>query len=115
MLFQEEHIPLIRSGEKDVTRRDWTRPQVKVGGVYQAATEMFVAHEDCDCWIRVDHIKQEKLQAMFESDARREGYDSLEEYREVWEDINDEEWDPDKQVTVVEFTYIGEETPESKL
>lgn len=112
MLFHERHIPLIREGEKTETRRTWATPQAKVGNTYAATTEMFVSNDEADCWIRVTDMKRERLRAMTTGDARAEGYETVDEFKQAWEEINDEEWDPDQQVTVVVFEYVGEEQPD---
>ena len=111
MLFKPYHIPLIRSGVKEVTRRNWKKPMVKVGNVYMATTEMFTKKEDCDCWIKVVGCYRQKLKNMTEWEAHREGGYTLEEFKEVCKEINGE-WDPNQTVWVVEFEYVGEEYKE---
>lgn len=44
---------------------------------------------------------------MTEDDACREGFPSLQDYRETWESIYGP-WNDTKIVWVVEFTYAGE-------
>lgn len=114
MLFKPEHIDKIRAGEKTVTRRDWERPQVREGGVYMATTEMFTSHDEADCYIRVTDHYTERLGDISEEQARREGRYSLEEFREAWERINGD-WDPDLEVHVVEFEYVGRERPAEEV
>lgn len=112
MLFKPYHIPLIREFEKVVTRRDWAEnySEPVQGSVHMASTEMFQAKEDCDCFIQIGETYQEPLGDMTDRDAQMEGdYESLEEFRESWEEINgDGSWDPGKVVTVVPITYVGE-------
>ena len=108
MLFQPEHIDQIRTGEKTATRRDWDRPQAVAGNVYQATTDMFVSHDECDCYIRATDVYQQPLGEMSERDAQLEGGYSLAEFRDLWRDLNGA-WDPDALVTVVEFDYAGRE------
>lgn len=113
MLFQEEHIGQIREGEKTATRRDWAenynRPSE--GSIRMASTKMFQKDANCDCYIRVTDVYQEPLGEMTEEDATKEGGYSLEEFREVWKEINGE-WDPELVVDVVEFEYVGLTRPE---
>lgn len=111
LLFQEEHIEQIRNGEKTVTRRDWRRRQAREGGVYIASTEMFTSHEEADCYIQVTDVYQEQLGEMDDRDAEKEGGYTLEEFQRLWEDINGEPWDPEKEVYVVEFEYVGPNRP----
>jgi len=106
MLFQSEHIEQIRSGEKTATRRDWERKQVVEGNVYIASTEMFTSHDDADCYIRATDVYQQALGDMTPADADREGGYTLGEFRDVWREINGD-WDPDAEVWVVEFEYVG--------
>lgn len=108
MLFQDYHIPQIRSGEKTVTRREWDQRQVVPGRTYIASTELFTSHEDADCYITVTDVYQEQLGAMTDADAQREGaYESLEEFIESYNEIYEGGWDPEKTVWVVEFEYAG--------
>ena len=111
MLFQEEHIEQIREGEKTQTRRDWASPQATAGNVYIASTELLTSHEEADCYIRVLDIRKEALGEITPYAAEREGGYTVEEFREVWREINGE-WEPHKTVTVVEFEYAGREHPE---
>lgn len=108
MLFQDEHIEQIRTGEKTATRRDWERKQATEGNVYIASTEMFTSHEEADCYIRVTDIYQQPLGEMTERDAQLEGGYTLEEFRKVWREINGK-WNPEQSVYVVEFDYAGRE------
>ncbi len=121
MYFPEREIELIKEGwtyegEKvymDVTRKRWgEEPQVRKGRVYMATSDPTMKKDDCDCFIKVKGLFRERLGNMRPWDAVREGHESLEEYKEAWEERYNEEWDPDKLVWVVEFEYVGEEPPE---
>lgn len=112
LLFQDRHIPLIRTGQKTATRRDWDEayPRPSAGDVRMAVTELFTSDEECNCYIRVTDHYQEPLGEMTAADARKEGGYSLAEFREAWEDIHGW-WDPERVVDVVEFEYIGHRRP----
>lgn len=114
MLFRDYHLPMIRSGSKTVTRREWNRRQVVPGNVYIASDKMFTSDEEADCYIRVLEVHKQALREMTDEDARREGdYEDLAEFREGYERVYGEgSWDPEKVVTVVEFEYIGTTRPE---
>ncbi|MDS0243131.1 MULTISPECIES: ASCH domain-containing protein [unclassified Haloferax] len=113
MLFQEDHIEQIRSGEKTATRRDWSRKSAKEGGVYMATTSLFTSHDECDCYIRATSVEQQTLGDMTEEDAQKEGGYTLAEFRETWEAINGEgSWNPGAEVWIVEFEYVGEDQPD---
>jgi hypothetical protein len=111
MLFKPEHIEQIRTGEKTVTRLDWKRRQVTDGGVYIASTEMFTSHDEADCYIRVTDVYEEPLGALSPAQADREGGYTVEEFEDVWREINGE-YDAAKRVTVVEFEYVGRTHPD---
>lgn len=114
MLFKKYHIPLIRAGEKTVTRRVWkpNHHRPLPGSVHMAKTNRFMTKEECDCFIEIDEDyaredDQERLGDMTDADAQKEGdYETVEEFRESWIDINGE-WNPDEIVDVVPFSYYG--------
>lgn len=115
MLFKDYHLPMIRSGSKTVTRREWadnySRPNV--GSVQIASDAMFTSDDEADCYIRILDVYDQALGEMEDSDARAEGdYGSLEEFREGYEQVyGGGSWDPEKVVAVVEFEYVGRERP----
>jgi len=119
--FKNYHIPMIRTGSKTETRREWERRQVVPGNVYMATSPsmnpdvppIFIGHDDCDCYIRVLDVYQQPLGDMTDADARAEGdYEDLEDFREGYERVYGEgAWDPEKVVWVVEFEYVGRSRP----
>lgn len=115
MLFKPYHIPMIRSGSKTVTRREWaenySRPNE--GSVQIASDEMFKSDEEADCYIRILDVYDQALGEMSDEDAQMEGdYESLEEFKEGYAKVyGDDAWDPEKEVAVVEFEYVGRERP----
>lgn len=115
MLFKDYHVMQIRTGEKTVTRRDWAdgyhRPSE--GDVRMVQTDFFQSHEECNCYIRVtDEPYKQPLGEMTDEDAQKEGdYETLEEFKESWREINGE-WNPEKVVDVVPFEYIGTSRPD---
>ena len=116
MLFKDYHLPMIRSGSKTVTRREWDdnygRPNV--GSVHIASDEIFTSHDEADCYIRILDVYDQPLEEMTDADAREEGdYESLAEFIGGYKKVYGEDaWDAEKVVTVVEFEYVGEERPE---
>lgn len=125
MLFKDYHIPMIRSGSKTVTRREWDGRQAVPGNVYQAtspamnpdAPPIFIGHDDCDCYIRATDVYEQPLGEMTDADARAEGdYDDLDGFRQGYERVYGEgSWDPEKVVWVVGFEYVGESRPQKRL
>lgn len=112
ILFQPDHIDLIRDGEKTATRRVWDDdyPRPKIGSVRGAITELFTPTEDIDCWISITDVYRERLCEMKPHDYDKEGAADREEFAQVWRDIHGE-WNPLLVVDVVEFEYVGQEHP----
>lgn len=111
MLFKDYHIPMIRSGSKTATRREWDENYAgpSVGSVVAATTELFVSLEDADCFIRITDRYRQRLEEMTEEDAMAEGdYLDLYDFKQAYEDVYGEgSFDPWKEVEVVEFEYVG--------
>ena len=108
MLFKPEHIPMIRSGLNTLTRRTWKTPRAKVGSTHLLKTQMLSSENFGR--IEILNVHREPLSSMTDADARAEGYDTLVEFRAVWERINGlGSWDPDTWVYVVEFEFLGGE------
>lgn len=118
MLFKDYHIPMIRSGSKTATRREWSENYAgpNVGSVVAATTELFVSDEEADCYIRITDRYQQRLGEMTEEDAQAEGdYRDLYDFKTAYEDVYGEDsFDPWKVVDVVEFEYVGRERPEEQ-
>jgi len=102
MLFKKEHVDMIKKGQKTATRRDWQRKMAKEGGVYPVQTKMFQPKSEVDVFIEVTDIWTEKLKDMTEQDAYREGHYTLEEFKQIWIDINGE-WDDELEVYAINF------------
>jgi hypothetical protein len=105
MLFKHEHVSLILSGRKTQTRRIWERPRAKVGAVHTAKTMLY--SRDYFALIRITVVRKERLGDISLEDVRREGYESLEAFKEEWIRIN-RVWDPELEVYVVSFELAGE-------
>ncbi len=95
---------LILSGRKTQTRRVWKKPRARVGAVHKAKTALF--SRDNFALIRIIGLRRERLGDITLEDVRREGYDTLEEFKEVWIRIN-KSWDPELEVYVVSFELAG--------
>ena len=108
MLFQKDHIKLIKRGEKVVTRRRWKRWHAKVNGVYPCQVKMYQSKKECPL-IKCIKRYEQKLGDMTEDDALKEGGYTLKEYKELWRDINGVPFDEEEVVKVVEFEYVEEE------
>jgi len=104
LLFKPEHVGLILSGRKTQTRRVWKKSRARVGAVHKAKTALF--SPDHFALIRITGLRRERLGDITLEDARREGYDTLEEFKAVWVRIN-KTWDPELEVYVVSFEQAG--------
>ena len=102
MLFKPEHVKLIETDFKTATRRIWKRPHAKVGGSYPVQTRMFQPKKECLYFIRPIKIYRQRLGDMTEKDADKEGGYTLDEFKDVWIEIN-KKWDDDLEVTVIEW------------
>ena len=104
LLFKPEHVGLILSGRKTQTRRVWKKSRARVGAVHKAKTALF--SPDHFALIRITGLRRERLGDITQEDVRREGYDTLEEFKAVWVRINGS-WDPELEVYVVSFELAG--------
>jgi len=106
MLFQPEHIPMILNGTKTATRRNWKKPMVKVGGIYKCKTKML--SKNYFAKIKVTKLYKQELIDMSFEDVKKEGYNTIEEFEEVFKKINKIKGylDTDIIVSVIEFEVI---------
>jgi len=97
-LFKRRHLAAIREGRKTQTRRvhklTW-----QLGGVYAVRTSYFGKPEG---YIRIIRKFRQRLGDITAEDVRKEGFSSLEEFKQAWMEIHGS-WDPDLVVTVYEF------------
>lgn len=105
MLFKPYHISWIVRGRKTATRRVWSRPHARVDGMYPVQTRMFEKKGGLPM-IRVERMYQQRLGEMTGADAKKEGYCSLSEFKLAWMKINGGPFDPNLEVTVIEFYYL---------
>ncbi|SHE96597.1 ASCH domain-containing protein [Desulfofundulus australicus DSM 11792] len=101
ILFKPEHVEPILSGCKTQTRR-LGKKRWKVGSVHQCRLSYRM---EPFAYVRVTAVRRERLGNITDDDARREGYLSVEAYREAFERIYGF-WDPDVDVWVVDFELV---------
>ncbi|RLG49621.1 MAG: hypothetical protein DRO00_09770 [Thermoproteota archaeon] len=101
MLFRKEHIDKILRGEKTQTRRR-SRYQYKVGRTYRIQRSWY---NYTDIKILITRRYKQRLGDITQKEVRKEGYSSLEEFKQAWITINGY-WDPDEIVTVYEFKLV---------
>ncbi len=104
MLFKPEHIGLILPGRKTQTRRLWKKPRAKVGAIHKAKTALF--SRDHFALIKITALRKERLGDISLEDVRREGYETLQAFKEEWIRIN-KIWDSELEVYVVSFELSG--------
>lgn len=106
ILFKDWHINPILRGEKNQTRRIWKKPRAKVGSVHLAKTQMLSTYYFAK--LLITGIRKEKLCQITPEDAMKEGGYSVEEFVDIWNQINGK-WSPDLEVTVIDFelAYSG--------
>ena len=87
-LFKEEHVPMIVAGVprlKTQTRRLHKRRRAVPGALHWAQTKMFGGRF---ARLKVTRAWQEHLQAISLADIHAEGYDTKQEYFDVFRTIN---------------------------
>jgi hypothetical protein len=98
MLFKEKHIKKIMRGEKTMTRRTHKRT-FKVGGVYGIRSWYLKRPKH---YVKITSRFQQRLGDMTFEDVRKEGYETFEDFKRAWIEINGE-WGSDQLVWVYEF------------
>jgi len=111
MLFKKEHEEMILNGTKTATRRIWKKPRVKINGIYKAKLKMLST--DYFAKIRVLRLYKQQLGDMTVGDPQKEGYPTLQAFRNIWIKINGS-WDDALVVDVIEFEKVIENL-ETKL
>ena len=98
MIFKKEFLPLILSERKNQTRRTHSR-LLKVGHIYSIQVNRT---HSTGYYIKILKRYIQKLDEISESEAQKEGFNSLSEFKEVWIEITGQ-WDPTLEVVAYEF------------
>jgi len=101
--FSKAHADTILKQIKTQTSRKAKDPRIRPGITVRAQITYFADLE-------IEDVYRKKLGDFDEDDARREGGYTLDEFKEVWEDIHGE-WNPEESVYVIRFRLskaIGE-------
>ncbi|MCJ2513450.1 MAG: ASCH domain-containing protein [Candidatus Thermoplasmatota archaeon] len=113
MLFKDYHIEMIISGSKIETRRIWTKPHVKIGGIYPIQTKMFQKKNECKL-IKVNYIFKQKLKDVTNDQADKEGYSNLNEFKKAFKNITNS-WNGDQEVYAIGFEYFKSDNDKRSL
>jgi len=101
MMFKGDLLDLVISGRKTQTRR-LHKHALKEGQAYNLKKNWY---ENTGYYIRIKKVYPQKLGDISEEEARKEGFSSLDEFRDAWIRINGR-WNPDIVVTVYEFNLV---------
>ena len=100
-LFKRRHIHKIREGRKTQTRRTHKHTW-KLGKTYSIRASYFGKPEG---HIKITKKFKQKLGEISPEDVKKEGFNSLEEFREAWIEINGN-WNPEQIITAYEFKLL---------
>jgi len=110
-LFKRKHIPLILSGRKTQTRRTHLH-EWRVGRCYGIRDRWFDKPKG---QIIITRKFKQRLGDISQADVKKEGYSNLEEFKQIWQEINGS-WNPEQVVTAYEFKlYPRRGKPSSDL
>ncbi len=110
MMFKKDLLAMVLSGRKTQTRRLHKHP-LKEGRVYSLKRNWKLTTGE---YIRITKVFPQKLSDITQEEIIKEGFSSLDEFREVWIRINGS-WDPKMVVTVYEFELAEHPPKQSRL
>lgn len=110
ILFKKEHKPLILNGIKTQTRRTGKK-RWKIGSVHLANTGF--RKDDAFGRILITDVRREQLGSITEEDARKEGCDSVDAYKQIFQFIYGR-WVPEEEVWVIDFELLEALTHENR-
>ncbi len=97
--FRLNHAEAIRKGAKTQTsRKSLPDSTIKPGAIFYASV-----FEPKYLRLRVKGVERKRLGDFTAEDAKREGGYTLPEFKKVWEEIHDQEWDDSETVYVIKF------------
>jgi hypothetical protein len=100
MLFKADLLAKVLSGQKTQTRRTGTR-QYKLDSIQSIRS----GYTKPAGYIKITRKYRQPLCCMSQKEAKKEGFNNLDEFRQAWIQINGS-YNPDQVVTVYEFTLI---------
>jgi hypothetical protein len=100
-IFKPKHLNLILQGTKTQTRRI-SRYRLKIGKAYAARSKML---EPAQARIVITRAWRQQLRDLTPEDVRKEGFNSLTEFKQAWIDIYGS-WNPNQIVAAYEFRLL---------
>jgi len=104
-LFKKHNLQKILEGAKTQTRRVHKHTW-QVGKVYALRDRWF---SKAEAYIIITRKFRQKLGEITSEDVKKEGYNSLEEFRREWEQLHGK-WNPEQIVWVYEFKLASPKT-----
>lgn len=103
LLFKKELVIPILKGIKVETRRVWNKCMVKEGSIHKAKTDY--RKDSTFALLYIKYVKRQRLKDMNDEDARKEGFNSLNEFINAWIRCY-KYYDPEMMVYVIGFKVI---------
>jgi hypothetical protein len=101
MLFKKPLLAKVMDGTKTQTRR-CSKQRYTPGRIYGVTCRRY---QKSQAHIQILKAQQQRLSDISLEDVKAEGFQTLEEFKEVWIKINGE-WNPEQIVTSYEFKLI---------
>ena len=102
MLFKKDLIDKVLNGTKTMTSR--AKPMCQVGEITN-----LMANKDYSKisgkYLKITNVYQKPLSKFTDSDANKEGFNNLEEFKKYWK-TNIGEWTPSIDVWIHEFEVV---------
>lgn len=103
LTFKRPLLSLILQGKKTQTRRLPNNRQLQEGRIYPIMDDWT---EGPKGYVRIIRKFQQRLGDITIADIRKEGFNTLEEFKATWEKLYGE-WNPNQTVIVYEFELIA--------
>jgi len=97
--FQLKHAEMIKNGTKTQTSRKSIDPRIREGTPFEIWT--------CYATARVDRIQRKRLGDFTDDDAKREGYNTLNEFKDVWKGLHGK-CDDNETIYAIQFSVKEE-------
>uniref|UniRef100_A0A6M3M9Q3 Putative ASCH domain-containing protein n=1 Tax=viral metagenome TaxID=1070528 RepID=A0A6M3M9Q3_9ZZZZ len=109
-MFKRNLLELVLSGLKTQTRR-LHKHTLKEGQIYTLKKNWY---KNTGEYIKITRVAHQRLGDITKDEAEKEGFRSIEEFRQAWIRINGS-WDPDMEVVVYDFELADSSQRQSRL